>query len=76
MTDPRPLDEIKADYARFLTTEEVALLSRTGPETVRYWRSTGKGPASFRLPGTRRVLYRREDVEAWLAAAAKSTQAA
>lgn len=48
----------------YLTTEEVAELVRAPAETVRYWRHIGKGPKSFKVG--RRVLYRREDVEAWL----------
>lgn len=53
----------------YLTTEDVAQLVRARPETVRYWRATGVGPRSFRLPGSRRVLYAREDVEAFIATA-------
>ncbi|TSD62808.1 helix-turn-helix domain-containing protein [Aeromicrobium piscarium] len=49
---------------KFLTTEELAELVRQPPETVRYWRHVGKGPASFKLG--RRVLYERTDVEAWI----------
>ena len=49
---------------RFLTTDEVADLCRTSPETVRYWRHLGRGPASFRVG--RRVLYEAAGVEAWL----------
>lgn len=51
----------------YMTTEEVAALLRTSPETVRYWRHLGKGPTSFKLG--RRVLYARVDVEAWITAA-------
>lgn len=51
----------------FMTTKEVADLLRTSPETVRYWRHIGKGPKSFKVG--RRVLYAREDVEAYLKAA-------
>lgn len=52
----------------YLTTKEVAEHLRVAPETVRYWRSRGdNGPACFKLNG--RVLYAREDVEAWIAAA-------
>ncbi|MDR1441405.1 MAG: helix-turn-helix domain-containing protein [Bifidobacteriaceae bacterium] len=47
-----------------LTTQEVAVLCRTSQETVRYWRHVGKGPRGFKLG--RKVLYRRQDVEAWL----------
>lgn len=49
-----------------LTTAEVSDVLRTPAETVRYWRHIGKGPKSFKVG--RRVLYRREDVEAWLEA--------
>ncbi len=55
----------RRDMNRFLTTEEVAELCRTSPATLRYWRYVGKGPESFRLG--RRVLYKIEIVEAWLA---------
>lgn len=51
----------------YKTTDEVAELCRTSPETVRWWRHVGKGPASFKLG--RRVLYATEDVEAWIRAA-------
>lgn len=48
----------------YMTTTEVAELLRTSPETVRYWRHVGKGPRSFKPH--RRVLYAREDVQAWI----------
>ena len=32
--------------------------------TLRYWRHTGHGPKSFKLGG--RVVYKLEDVEAWI----------
>jgi excisionase family DNA binding protein len=48
----------------YLTTEEVGQALRTPAETVRYWRHVGKGPKSFKLG--RRVLYAREDVEAFI----------
>jgi len=48
---------------QYLITEEVAAEFRTSPETVRYWRHAGKGPKSLKVG--RRVLYAREDVEAW-----------
>lgn len=50
-----------------VTSEELAQTCRTSVETVRYWRHVGKGPRSFKVG--RRVLYRIEDVEAWLAEA-------
>lgn len=46
-----------------LTTQEVAEIFRTSPETVRFWRHVGRGPKSFKVG--RRVLYAREDVEAF-----------
>lgn len=53
--------------AENLITEEVAAMLRTPAETVRYWRHIGKGPKSFKVG--RRVLYARDDVEAFIAAA-------
>jgi excisionase family DNA binding protein len=53
----------------YLTTAEVAELLRTPAETVRFWRHVGKGPRSFKMG--RRVLYAREDVEAFIAEARK-----
>lgn len=51
----------------YLTTNEVTDVLRTPAETVRYWRHIGKGPKSFKVG--RRVLYAREDVEAFIAEA-------
>lgn len=51
----------------YLTTTEVAELLRAPEETCRYWRHVGKGPKSFKIG--RRVLYAREDVEAFIAEA-------
>lgn len=51
----------------YLTTDEVADLLRTTPETVRYWRHIKKGPRSFKVG--RRVLYARDDVVAFIEAA-------
>jgi excisionase family DNA binding protein len=47
-----------------LTISEAAELLRTPVATLRYWRHLGAGPASFRLG--RRVLYRRDDLHAWV----------
>ncbi|MEO6996480.1 MAG: helix-turn-helix domain-containing protein [Terracoccus sp.] len=51
---------------RLLTSAEVAQLIRVPPATLRYWRHIGIGPRSFKM-GPRRVLYRAEDVAAWVA---------
>ena len=47
-----------------LTISEAAELLRAPVATLRYWRHLGTGPASFRLG--RRVLYRRDDLHAWI----------
>ncbi len=59
------MTEALAPSAEFLTTEELATKLRTTPETCRYWRHVGKGPASFKVG--RRRLYARSDVDAWIA---------
>lgn len=50
----------------FMTTGEVAELMRVPSETVRFWRHVGRGPKSFKIPGGRRVLYSRAEVEKWI----------
>lgn len=47
-----------------LTIAEAAELLRAPVATLRYWRHLGTGPHSFRVG--RRVLYRRDDVSAWI----------
>ena len=47
-----------------LTIIEAAELVRAPVATLRYWRHLGTGPRSFRLG--RRVLYRRDDLHAWI----------
>ncbi len=47
-----------------LTIAEAAQLLRAPVATLRYWRHLGTGPRSFRLG--RRVLYRRDDLHAWI----------
>jgi predicted DNA-binding transcriptional regulator AlpA len=51
---------------RLLTSEEVAERLRRPVATVRFWRSTGKGPKGGNIGG--HVLYRESDVEAWIEA--------
>jgi len=62
-----PMAFMTIDPMAFMTTQEVAVTMRTSPETVRYWRHVGRGPASFKVG--RRVLYARTDVQAWIAKA-------
>jgi excisionase family DNA binding protein len=47
-----------------LTITEAAELLRAPVATLRYWRHLGSGPRSFRLG--RRVLYRADDLHAWI----------
>jgi excisionase family DNA binding protein len=54
-------------WREYLTTQEVADRLRTSPETVRYWRHRGEGPPSWKCG--RRVLYPRDDLDLWIAAA-------
>lgn len=48
-----------------MTTAEVAEYLKTPEATLRFYRHQGTGPRSFRMGG-RRVMYRRQDVDAWL----------
>lgn len=50
----------------YLTETEFAHRYHLGRRTVQRWRQTGEGPAWVRL-GSRRVLYRLSDAEAWAA---------
>jgi predicted DNA-binding transcriptional regulator AlpA len=56
------MDELGRD-----TTDSEGVSAMTGVKTgtLRYWRSTGQGPAWFRL-GPRKIAYRRSDVERWM----------
>lgn len=47
-----------------LTITEAADIFRAPVATLRYWRHLHTGPRSFRLG--RRVLYRRDDLNAWI----------
>jgi hypothetical protein len=57
---------VSSDDPEYMTTEEVAALTRRSIDTVRWWRTTRKGPQGFKVG--RRVLYRRTEVLAWIAA--------
>jgi hypothetical protein len=63
---------ITATRVDLMTTEEVSKELGIPVGTLRYYRSTGCGPTSFRLAG--RVRYRRADVEAWVAAQEQATR--
>jgi len=66
MPKQTPRDDEAAEPAQpeLLTLAEAADLLRARVATLRYWRHLGTGPRSFR-PG-RRVLYRRDDLHAWI----------
>jgi len=60
------------DASVVMTTPEVSTEFKIPVGTLRYYRSAGSGPASFRLAG--RVRYRRADVVAWVAQQEKATR--
>ncbi len=55
-----------------LDTSKVSELTGLPVGTLRYWRHADVGPASFSLG--RRVVYRREEVERWIAEQEKATR--
>jgi hypothetical protein len=57
------------ETTRYLTVDEYAEKARAAVSTVRYWRQTGYGPTGFRVG--RRVLYREDEIDAWLASLEK-----
>lgn len=50
---------------RILTVPEVSAKTSVAEGTLRYWRSIGYGPNSFKL-GRKRVGYYESAVDAWL----------
>lgn len=65
MTLPHAVTDLTVRMPEWLTTTDLAELVRCPESTVRYWRHLGTGPQGVRVG--RRVLYRREAVDAWLA---------
>jgi predicted DNA-binding transcriptional regulator AlpA len=57
-----------------LFTNQVAEEFGFNAGTLRYWRSTDQGPASFTLGPRGRVVYRRQEVERWIAEQEKATR--
>lgn len=64
MTTPNTVD--------LMSTNDVSKELGIPVGTLRYYRSTGCGPASFRLAG--RVRYRRTEVMAWVAEQERNTR--
>lgn len=54
-----------------LGTKQVAAMTGVSEPTLRYWRHIGHGPVSFKIG--RRVVYRREAVDQWIADQEKAT---
>lgn len=50
-----------------LHTKQVEEQYKINSGTLRYWRSMNQGPASFTLGPRGRVVYRRSEIERWLA---------
>lgn len=61
-----PVGHEANEFDEFLTDPQLAKLVKTSTRTTETWRRNGNGPPFIRLG--RRILYRRCDVEAWLAA--------
>jgi len=59
------VDDTSAATRHLLTLSEAADYLRTPIATLRYWRHLGTGPRGFRMG--RRVMFRREDLDHWLA---------
>lgn len=55
------------DGGDLLHTKQVSEEYKIKAGTLRYWRSSNQGPASFTLGPRGRVVYRRSEVERWLA---------
>ncbi len=51
----------------YLTVKQTAIALHVTDRTLMRWRNDGGGPAFVRC-GSRKVLYRRADIDAWLAA--------
>ncbi|MDJ0010712.1 helix-turn-helix domain-containing protein [Rhodococcus erythropolis] len=49
-----------------ITTKQLCTEYGIPEATLRWWRHTDQGPASFKL-GRKRVVYRRGEVEKWVA---------
>jgi predicted DNA-binding transcriptional regulator AlpA len=57
---------MEIDMQKLLTVNEVAERLRRSPAAVRYMRAQGIGPKSAKVAG--RVMWREEDVEAYIEA--------
>jgi DNA-binding transcriptional MerR regulator len=58
--------------SEYMSTQQVAGETGIPAATLRYWRHADIGPASFTLG--RRVVYRRQEIERWIAEQEKATR--
>lgn len=65
MPSPSPLTQ-----GDLLTEKEVADLTRLSPKTIGKWRRDGRLPRACWLRLGGRVVYRRDEIEAWITAQA------
>jgi DNA-binding transcriptional MerR regulator len=64
--------EVLKPESDLMTTNDVETEFGIPAGTLRYYRSSGAGPASFRLAG--RVRYRRSEVLMWIAEQEQATR--
>lgn len=57
---------LTAPHAPYLTIDEVSELTRMSRPQLAQLRYRGVGPQFIRPAGTKKILYRLEDVTAWL----------
>lgn len=57
-----------------LTTKQVCEQYPFNAGTLRFWRSTNQGPESFTVGRRGRVVYRRSEIERWLAEQEQATR--
>lgn len=62
------------DGEDLLYTAQVSKEYKINAGTLRFWRSTDQGPASFTLGPRGRVVYRRSEVERWIAEQEQATR--
>jgi predicted DNA-binding transcriptional regulator AlpA len=55
-----------------MTTNQVSTETGIPAATLRYWRHSGTGPASFSLG--KRVVYRRSEVDRWISEQEQTTK--
>ena len=58
---------------KFIGAKDVAKVANVAEGTVRWWAHVGRGPRRYRAPGTRRVLYRLDEVFDWIESGAMDT---